>query len=46
MGLYEVPMPMSLFEFWDVHYVSQLSYVCYYVGVKSSFQHIREGLCV
>ena len=23
-------------------YVSQLPYVWYYVGVKSSFQHVRE----
>ena len=28
--------------FWDVDYVSQLPYVWYYVGVKSSFQHARE----
>ena len=35
MGLYEVPM--SLLGFGDVDYVSQLSYVWYYVGVKSSF---------
>ena len=26
----------------DGDYVSQLPYVCYYVGVKSSFQHARE----
>ena len=28
--------------FWDGEYVSQLPYVWYYVGVKSSFQHARE----
>ena len=28
--------------FWDGDYVSQLPYVWYYVGVKSSFQHARE----
>ena len=27
---------------WDGDYVSQLPYVWYYVGVKSSFQHARE----
>ena len=37
--LYEVPLSMS---FWDGGYVSQLPYVWYYVGVKSSFQHARE----
>ena len=31
---------MSLLGFGN--YVSQLSYVWYYVGVKSSFQHARE----
>ena len=30
------------FWFWDGDYVSQLPYVWYYVGVKSSFQHDRE----
>ena len=30
MGLYEVPLTMSLLGFW------------YYVGVKSSFHHARE----
>ena len=40
MGLYEVPLSMSLLDFGD--YVSQLPYVLYYVGVKSSFQHARE----
>ena len=39
MGLYEVPLSMSLLG-WD--YVSQLPYVWYYVGVRSSFQHVRE----
>ena len=28
--------------FWDGDHVSQLPYVWYYVGVKSSFQHARE----
>ena len=28
--------------FWDEDYVSQLPYVLYYVGVKSSFRHARE----
>ena len=33
--------------YWDGDYVSQLPYyVLYYVGVKRSFQHAREGLCV
>ena len=46
IGLYEVPLSMSIFVgFWDGDYVSQLPYVWYYVGVKSSFQHAREGLC-
>ena len=36
MGLYEVPLSMSLFEFWDGDYVSQIPYMRYYVGVKSS----------
>ena len=41
MGLYEVLW--SVFGgFWDGDYVSQLPYVWYYVGVKSSFQHARE----
>ena len=39
MGLYEVPLSMSLL---DGDYVGQLPYVWYYVGVKSSFQHARE----
>ena len=39
MGLYEVPLSMSLL---DGDYVSQLPYVRYYVGVKSRFQHARE----
>ena len=42
MALYEVPLSMSLLGFWNGDYVSQLSYVWYYVGVKSSFQHARE----
>ena len=40
MGLYEVPLSMSLFDFWDI---SQLPYVLYYVAVKSSFKHARAG---
>ena len=43
MGLYEVPLSMSFWGFWDGGYVSHLPYVLYYVGVKSSFQHAREG---
>ena len=42
MGLYEVPLSMSLLGFGMGDYVSQLPYVWYYVGVKSSFQHARE----
>ena len=41
MGLYEVPLSMSV-GFWDGDYVSQLPYVWYYVGDKSSFQQARE----
>ena len=33
---------LCLSWFWDGDYVSQLLYVWYYVGVKSSFQHARE----
>ena len=40
MGLYEVPYVFV--GFCDGEYVSQLPYVCYYVGVKSSFQNARE----
>ena len=40
MGLYEVPLSVSLLGFGD--FVSHLLYVWYYVGVKSSFQHGRE----
>ena len=32
----------SIGGFWDGDYVSQLSYVWYYVGVKSNFQYARE----
>ena len=39
MGLYEVPLAMSLL---DGDYVSQLLYVWYYVDVKSGFQEARE----
>ena len=42
MGLYEVPLSVSLFGFWDRDYVSQLPCVRYYVFVKSSFKHTRE----
>ena len=43
MCLYEVPLSMSFFVcFLDGDYVSQLPYVWYYVGVRSSFQHARE----
>ena len=42
MGLYEVPLSMSLLGCGMGDYVSQLPYVWYYVGVKSSFQHARE----
>ena len=41
MGLYEVPLSVFV-GFWDGDYASQLPYVWYYVGVKSSFQHARE----
>ena len=41
MGLYEVPLSMSLLDFGIL--VSQLPYVWYYVGVKSSFQHARAS---
>ena len=37
MGLYEVSLSMYFVGFWDEDYVSQLPYVWYYVGVKSSF---------
>ena len=33
---------LCLIGFWDRDYVSQLPYVWYYVGVKSSFQRARE----
>ena len=42
MGMYEVPLSMSLFGFSDGDYVSQLPYVWYYVVVQSSFKHARE----
>ena len=42
MGLYEVPLSISLLGFGMGDYVSQLPYVWYYVGVESSFQHARE----
>ena len=46
MGLYEVPLFVSLLGFWDRDYVSQLPCVRYYVFVKSSFKHTREGMRV
>ena len=42
MSLYEVPLSNVFVGFWDGAYVTQLPYVRYYVGVKSSFQHARE----
>ena len=42
MGLYEVPLSVSLLGFGDRVYVSQLPCVRYYVFVKSSFKHTRE----
>ena len=42
VGLYEVPLYMCFFAFWDGDYVSQLPCVWYYVGVRCSFQHARE----
>ena len=42
MCLYEVPLSMSLLGFGMGENVSQLPYVWYYVGVKSSFQRARE----
>ena len=42
MGLYEVPLFVSLLGFGIGDYVSQIPYVWYYVGVKSRFQHARE----
>ena len=39
IGMYEVSLSMF---FLDGDYVSQLSYVWYYVGIKNSFQHARE----
>ena len=46
MGLYEVPLSVSLLGFGDRDYVSQLPCVRYYVFVKSSFKHTREGMRV
>ena len=40
MGLYEVPLSVSLLGFGDRDYVSQLPCVRYYVN--SSFKHTRE----
>ena len=38
----EVPLSMPLLGFGMGDYVSQLPYVWYYVGAKSSFQHAHE----
>ena len=43
MGLYEVPLSVSLLGFGIGDYVSQLPCVRYYVFVKS---RVQEGLCV
>ena len=40
MGLYEVPLSVSLF--WDRDCVSQLPCVRYYVFVKSRFKYTHE----
>ena len=48
MGLYEVPLSMSLLGFGKGTMLANF-HMCgqwYYVGVKSSFQHAREGICV
>ena len=44
MGLYEVPLSMSLVGFGMRTMLAnfQLPYVWYYVGVNNSFQHARE----
>ena len=42
MGLYKVPLSVSLLGFWDRGYASQLPCVRYYVFVKSSFKHTCE----
>ena len=42
MGLYEVPLSMSLLGWGLNHYVSQLPYMWYYVCIESSFQHASE----
>ena len=42
MGLYEVPLSVSLLGFGIRDYVSQLPCVRYYVFVKSRFKHTRE----
>ena len=41
MGLYEVPLSVFV-GIWDRDCVSQLPYVGYYIGVRSSIQHARE----
>ena len=43
MCLYEVPLSMSLLCFGIGGYVSQLPYVWYYVGVKSSFNMLMRN---
>ena len=42
MGLYELPLSMSLLGFGMETYVSQLPYVWYYVVAKIRFKHARE----
>ena len=43
MGLYEVPLSMSLLGFWMGTMLANFHWlVGWLVGVKSSFQHARE----
>ena len=42
MGLYEVPLSVSLFSFWMGTMLSKFHYVWYYVVVKNRFKHARE----
>ena len=42
MGLFEVPLSMSLLGFGMGTMLAKLPYVWDYVGVESSFQHARE----
>ena len=41
MGMYEVPLPMSLLEYGMETTLANF-HVWYYVVVKSSFKHARE----